>query len=77
MKVQIRPSNYPSDSNIPTGTVKVTVAGKSYTGTLSGTGFNIGIPVGKLPKGVHPIVVRYSGDTKVSPSTGVGVAIVR
>ena len=75
--VQVRPSNYTTGATLPTGTVKVTLAGRSFTGTLDGSGFTVRIPVGKLPRGIHPIVATYSGDIAVSPTRGLGVVIVR
>ncbi|GAA1975225.1 choice-of-anchor I family protein [Microbacterium pumilum] len=75
--VQVRPSNFTTGATRPTGTVKITVAGKSFTGTLDGSGFTVRIPVGKLPRGIHPIVANYSGDIAVSPTRGLGVVLVR
>lgn len=57
------------------GPVTIKVAGKSYTGTVSGG--KAVITVGKLPRGIHAIVVAYAGGATVSPTTGLGLVVVR
>lgn len=57
------------------GKVTVKVAGKTVTGTASGGVATV--TVGKLPKGVHPIIATYGGSTTVSNTAGAGVVVVR
>ncbi|MGC5224756.1 tannase/feruloyl esterase family alpha/beta hydrolase [Micromonospora sp. DT81.3] len=57
------------------GTVTVTTAGRTFTGTAADG--KVAIPVGKLPRGVHAIVAVYEGSAAVAPTKGYGVVVVR
>ena len=56
------------------GTVSVKVAGETFTGTLSGG--KVVVPIGTQARGIHPIVVTYSGSDRVQPATGASLIIV-
>ena len=63
--------NLPSDA---TGTLTVTVDGKTYTETL--TNGKATVNIDKLNDGSHNITVAYSGDGKYEPITKTSVIIV-
>ncbi|HWI30282.1 MAG TPA: choice-of-anchor I family protein [Microbacterium sp.] len=73
--VSVKVSVFPVSGPKATGSVTVEVAGKTLTGELSGGA--VTVPVGTLPRGIHPIVVTYAGTETISPATGFGLVVVR
>ena len=58
----------------PSGPVRVTVAGNSFSATA--TNGVASVSVGKLPRGKHIITAVYEGDGPVEGSTGKGLVVV-
>lgn len=57
-----------------TGEVRVTVGGKTFSGTaVDGVAK---IAVGKLTRGIRAITATYVGDSVVSPTAGLGIVLV-
>ncbi|MFI1035486.1 hypothetical protein [Streptomyces sp. NPDC020951] len=52
----------------PSGSVTVSVDGRSVTGTLAKG--RVVVPIGKLGRGIHKVAVLYTGSDTVIPSGG-------